>query len=147
MTCLLSAVTSKSNLKDEKGRMEPDKNGGFEMGTWSFPTYLYYFSDIAGKNCTTKEYFEGLLSPIEVYTPKAHEKIVKVLKELLKTLPAGKLNKRLISNKDLKTLKAWHGIGRPPVYPKRNPLSLNHRKGYERLLEIFESGEATVYGI
>lgn len=147
MTCLLSAITPKSNLSDEKERREPDKNSGFEMGTWTFPAYLYYFSDIAGKNCTTKEYFEGLLNPIEVYTPKAHEKIVKVLKELLKTLPAGKINNRIISNQDLKALKEWCGIGRPPVYPRRNPLRLNHRKWYEKLLEIFESGEAAIYWI
>lgn len=147
MTCLLNAITPKSNLKDEKGRREPDQNGGFETGTWTFPKYLYYFEDIAGENCTTKEHFEELLNPIHIYTPEAHAKIIKTLKALLETLPEGKLSNRIISNQDMKALKAWCGIGRQSVYPKRNPLMLNHRKWYERLLEIFESKEATVYSI
>lgn len=147
MTCALNAITTKSNLKDKKGRMEPDNNGGFEMGTWTPGAYLNYLSDIAGENCTTKKYFEGLLNPIRVYTPEAHAKIIKALKTLLETLPKEKISARLTSNQDLKILKKWHGIGRQPVYPKRNPLQLNHRKWYERLLEIFESKEAVIYSI
>ena len=147
MSCLLNAITSKTNLRDRKGRMHPDINDGFEMGTWTASSYLCYFSDIAGENCITKEHFEGLLNPIRVYTPEAHIKIIKALKELLKILPEGKLNNRIISNQDLKTLKKWCGIGKQPVYPKRNPLYLNHRKWYERLLKIFKSGEAAIYSI
>lgn len=145
MSCALNAITTKSNLKDKKGRMEPDQNGGFEMGTWTPGRYLNYFSDIAGENCMIKEHFEGLLNPIRIYTPEAHTKIIKALKVLLETLPEGKISNRLISNRDLKILKKWHGMGRQPVYPKRNPLYLAHRKWYERLLEIFESKEAAFY--
>lgn len=147
MSCLLNAITTKSRLEDVVGRMEPDNNSGFETGTWTFPKYLCYFEDIAGENCTTKEDFEGLYNPIQVYTSEAHKKIVRALKALLKTLPEGEIDNSLISDQEMKILKEWCGVGRQPVYPRRNPLQLNHRKWYERLLEIFESKEAVIYSI
>lgn len=147
MTCALAALAPKSILNDEEKRNNPDSNGGFEMGTWTFPKYLSFFDDIAGKECTKDKKYGSLTNNIEEYTPKAHEDIVKELKRVLEILPKGKLTNKLFSKEELHTLKAWCGVGRMPCYPKKNPLSLNHRKWYEKLLEIFESKEAVVYYI
>lgn len=145
MTCLLSAIGTKSLLEDEEKRSNPDENGGFEMGIWTFPTYLSFFEEIAGEECTFEEKILGLSSSIEIYTPEAHDKIINRLKEILKMLPEGKIGKELITNQELKLIKEWCGVGKPPVFPKMNPLLLNHRKWYERLLKIFESKEAVIY--
>jgi len=75
MSCLLNALTKKSNLTSKEKRENPDKNGGFEMGTWTFPKFLHYFENIAGKDCIKKENYDGLTNKIEIYNLEACKKI------------------------------------------------------------------------
>lgn len=145
MTCLLQAIGPKSLLEDKEKRWAPDENGGFEMGTWTYVQYLGWFRKIAGNDYITEVGYPEFSNTIGLFTPEAHDKIINRLKEILKTLPKGKISKRLISNRDLKQIREWCGVGELPVYPKRNPLVFTHRKWYERLLKIFESGEAVIY--
>lgn len=147
MTCALAALAPRSILDNEEARMNPDNHGGFEMGTWNFVKYLTYFEDVAGKAYAENEKTKELINSIDVYTPEATKKIIKTLKKTLTTMPKGELSNSLLSRKESRSLNAWCGIGRMPCYPKKNPLGLNHSKWYERLLKIFESGEAIVYYI
>lgn len=145
MSCLLNALIKKSDLTPDKWN-EPDKNNGYEMGTWTFGTLLDYFEDIAGKNLTISRKYTGLHNNISIYKPMACLIIAKEFNKILKLLKGyTKLTDDLVTAEEHKKLKEWCGIGRMTVYPKRNPLHLNHIKWYQRLYDLFKSGQVVFY--
>lgn len=146
MSCLLNALTTKSNLNNPNIN-EPDSKEflGYELGTWTYAEYLKYFEQIAGENITKMKKHPNFFNKIEIYTPEACQKITNELKKVIAQLPKGKLSRSLLTKSEIKKRKNWSGLGKPPIYPKRNPLLLTHSKWYKKLLQIFESNEAVFY--
>lgn len=49
MSCLIHALLPSNYIGDQDKENNPDKNDGFEMGTWNFPPYLEIFDKVIGK--------------------------------------------------------------------------------------------------
>jgi hypothetical protein len=134
MSCLIHALLP-ANLAGTDSELEPDKNGGFELGTWNFFPYLEFFSKAIGKkvdfHANSRADLNGRpMGCIYVFSKEECQLIVSALK-----------SKRVRQSKLFKSEK-YYVIGRCGFF--QEPMRLK-KKWMIKLVELFSSGNVCYY--
>jgi hypothetical protein len=135
MSCLIHALIPSKMLGNEDAEDNPDKHGGFEMGTWSFPPYLYLFAKVIGN-------YDWLGTPRVINERGRWGSKFTFTKDQCAAMAKWLSRRRKVR----KGAVTYYYYGR---YTKGGGLWPNTMrikpKWHKRLMELFRSGEVTYY--